>query len=1189
MKFLKLMCFIIPAIFVTEQTFADGLWHYREGDYVKAQTELLKNEYSKNAMANYYLGKMYLYGYGHLKNNNLALKYLEKSAELGYLPAQNIMARYYLLVANDKEKALKWFKQAADQGDLDAQLYTAAAYMFGVGTRSNSDVARRYHIMAARQGNGISQYALAEHFLDSKQAQNKKLGLIWLNKAVETGNLDAKLKLAQLYAKGYLVTKDLNKARELIAQNNDNPKALYVAGEIAKNSNDLIQAKDLFLKAANANDVEAQYQLYQLFSQKDSPFRDTTEAVNWLTKAAENNLKIAQSTLAKVYSDGVLVTKDENLAKLWNQKAKANEQEKNNESKASLWLSAGKYQKLSDCGYKLTGIFTNWHNKNMLQENNYNQHPQMNVVTKEMLFKPKFVMMTPNEIPISEYYDALATTLTKDNSKEHDFPDYPLTKVLKVQNNNISQIPEIKSDNEENDNESKTLHPVVSQAKLEYFTPGSKEEIATLDKQAALGNADAQFSLAQRYQNGIGVKKDVEEAIKYYTLAAMQKDLRAEYSLAILYLKEADYQQAFVWLNDAAFKGNSYAQFALAKINETGFNDDSGNPVVKPNKEQSLAMYTLAASSNFGPAQYNLAEILVRSKPENLSESAKRERTELIKNLYNGALTSGIKEASLPLAFFKAADKDSQKHLEAFKFANDEAQNGNKNAALLLGLLYDRGVGVQQNRSQAISWYQKAPVNPISSFILGTYYYSGQNITQDKEKGLELLKQSQNGDFSYASLNLAIAKHENHEEFISDLENALENGNPKAGILMADYFVSLNNDEDKLNQAVDIYRKFAQVGDRDAQTKLGFMYEFGLGVSENLGNAQTWYSLASNQNQNVAQFLLGRLHQLGKVDKEPDYNKAKNLYEKSANHFSPAAVALGFIYDTVDDNYDLARYYYQMAANQRNVIGEYNLGLIYEQGKGIEPNLKYAQKIYKNAAQKNHIKATVQLAGLYLTGVDGDQNEKEAINLYQKASNAGDRDAQYQLGLLLETGYGLKLDYQNAHSFYVAAKNRGNAKATLALARMYQYGLGIPVDQNLAAQYYKELAALNHPYAQYQLAMQFTTEEKDRRHYLEQALQNGSIEASKVLKVLNSKNKNMISFVEPMKLNNKDIEKKPVDRMYMEALNTFNNGNETESLIMLDSIRNKYPKFQPAKQIYEQINQTIKNGFTSIAEGKYRT
>lgn len=1200
MKSLKLITpFIV--FFTTQIVFAQNAFEtYRQGNYINAANQLNNNEYLKNPLANYYLGKMYLYGYGELKNTNLGLRYLKKSAQMEYLPAQNLMARFALLEEHDFTQALQWFKKAADKGDLSAQMYTAAAYTYGLGTKINKDLARKYHILAAKQANASAQLALAESFLDSKQAANKKLGLIWLNKAVEQGNTNAQLKLAELYSTGKLMNKDIEKARDLLKTHIEkgNVEALFLLGEIARNSHDFITAKDWYTKAAEKNHIKSQLALANLYMQKDSQFFDTKTGFLWMLKAAENNSKDAQLNLAKLYQEGTIIPKDENLASQWNQRAKSNQNDnvKLTKNQVALWLSEGKSIKFEDSGYKLTGILSPWKNKMALRDNIYNQSPEMNVVDKKQVIQPKFVMVEPNSIAISEYYDAIASTLAKTNSAL-DFPAYPITKVIDVNayaNSYTSTIPPIgimTNDDATNINQYAESKKQDESLKKEVKTLvlGSKEELEALHLQAALGNAYAQFSLAQRYQNGIGTKKNVDEAIKYYTLASLQKDLRAEYALGVLYLKQAEYQQAFVWLNEAAFKGNPYAQFALGKINEDGYKDNAGNIVVRPNKDQAKAMYLLASSNDFGPAQFNLAEILVRTKPENLTQAAKSERNELIKNLYQGALTSGIKEAALPLAFFKASDIKKEQQEEAFKLASEEAKNGNGNASLLMGLLYDRGIGVNQSQNDALTWYKKAPVNSVSSFILGTYYYQGNGLSQNANKSMELLADAAQNGFSYAGLNLAIAKHNNNENFLNDLEQAVAQGNSKAGLLIADYYLTLANDNEKMRDAFNIYKRFAEQGDRDAQTKLGFMFEQGLGVETNIGNANTWYVLAALQDQNIAQYLLGRLNQLGKIDNNPNYIEAKKWYEKSATKFSPAAVALGFIYDTVEDNYDLAKYYYQVAASQQNPLGSFNLGLMYEQGKGLDSDPSVAMKLYLTAANANNAKAMVQLAGLYFSGLGGAHDEQQAIHWYKKAQALGDMEAFYQLGLLSETGVGLDLNYKQALEYYDLAQNKGNAKAMLALARMYQYGLGVHKNNEQAEIYYRKLSNLNHPYAQYQLATYFSNvanadSSKQTKNLLEAAEQNGSPQAKKMLQLLSSKSdNNKMSYLEPIVVKPIMV-KKSADRMYMDALSMWNNGDETQSLMILDQIRTKYPKFEPAKRVYEQLNQQIQKSVTAFNE-----
>ncbi len=53
-----------------------------------------------------------------------------------------------------------------------------------------------------------------------------------------------------------------------------------------------------------------------------------------------------------------------------------------------------------------------------------------------------------------------------------------------------------------------------------------------LQKRADLGDSDAQFTLSQLYQEGIGSIRNIPEAIKYYELANAQQELKAGYNLA---------------------------------------------------------------------------------------------------------------------------------------------------------------------------------------------------------------------------------------------------------------------------------------------------------------------------------------------------------------------------------------------------------------------------------------------------------------------------------------------------------------------------------------------------------------------------------------------------------------------------------------------------------------------------------
>ena len=1174
---------------------ADGLIDYRQGNYFIAGKNL-SNQSGKDPVADYYMGRMRLYGFGELKNNNIALQYFTQAAEKGFLPAQQLLAHYYLLKAADPEAALNWFKKAAAAGDVQAQMYCAAAYLFGYGVKENKETAKRFYIDAAKNGNAIAQYTLAVQFLDSRDRGNKKLGLIWLTKSVEKENPKAQLKLGELYASGTLVSRDVAKAQELMekAANQNYTPAMVVLGETAQKSGDLDAALKWYGLAASKKSAVAEFALAKLYLDEKSKIYDAKLGFMWMLRSAQNDYPQAQQALSDLYKEGKIVQADSNLVQQWQLQATANlaKQQLPADVEASLWLSNDKGRNFTASNYRLGGIYNAWQNPMALKENNYNRAPQMDEVTRKVLYKPQFVMANPKDIAISEYFDILAPMLNGNQAEDWSFKRYPINRQIQALQNAESLA--LLHPDQISVADELMPYPVKSDPQafnyLDQLTAGWENQsnyqavLSQLYNQAILGESDSQFEIGQLYQYGIAVGKNPQQALIYFELAAAQLDVRAEYNLGILYLEgqitPVDYYKGIDWMTDAAFKGNPYAQYALANIYEKGFKDPKGEIVVKPDHQQAMAMYYLASANHFGEAEYRLADYLVKENNTSLSAAARENRTHLIKKLYQGAAHQGVAEAVLPLAFYNAMDKDPAKQAQALTVAKREAQAGNPEAALLLGIMYERGLATQANQVTSQYWYQQASLNPVNAFILGTYYAQGNGFNKDIDKGRALLQQSADAGFSYANLNLAILKKQEGDFFLTELDKARLQNNSKAGLLLADYYLQQADSPDNMKQARDIYQHFAEKGDKDAQLKLAFLYERGLGGEANAELALQWYSSAAEQGQPIAQYLLGQLYQLGRIGGQPDYELAKKWYSAAKDNFTPAAVALGFIFDTVEDDYLRASENYQLAVAANDLKGLFNLGLIYEDGKGQATNPAKAEALYIKAAERGFSPAMNQLAGLYFRGALGKRDEQKALYWYKKAADSGDREANYQLGLLSETGVSTKLDYANAINYYQKSADLGNEKAKLALARMYQYGLGVNKDLQHAADLYKELADNSNAYAQYQLANLYFEGTLGQRlpdqgkRLLQLASANGNYQATKRLRWIEAQQAQKFSFIEPVVINQSPVlADQTADLMYLDAMSEWNRGDETLSRMILDRLMSKYPQYVPAKRAYEQLNQ----------------
>lgn len=118
----------------------------------------------------------------------------------------------------------------------------------------------------------------------------------------------------------------------------------------------------------------------------------------------------------------------------------------------------------------------------------------------------------------------------------------------------------------------------------------SHKALSWYNKAAELGNAQAQLELAELYEAGDGVPKDIEQAIKWYEKAAAQDHDEAQLALALHYLEDLeDVAEAFILLEKSAQQGNAIAQYRLGLL----YLDDAH---VKADKLKAWAYFAMSAN-----------------------------------------------------------------------------------------------------------------------------------------------------------------------------------------------------------------------------------------------------------------------------------------------------------------------------------------------------------------------------------------------------------------------------------------------------------------------------------------------------------------------------------------------------------------------------------------------------------------
>ena len=99
--------------------------------------------------------------------------------------------------------------------------------------------------------------------------------------------------------------------------------------------------------------------------------------------------------------------------------------------------------------------------------------------------------------------------------------------------------------------------------------------------------------------------------------------------------------------------------------------------------------------------------------------------------------------------------------------------------------------------------------------------------------------------------------------------------------------------------------------------------------------------------------------------------------------------------------------WYRTAAGQGLARAEYNLGVMYDKGRGVPQDYLEAMKWFRKAAEQNHAKAQYNIGFMYERGQGVPQNYHGAMNWYRKAADQGDAAAQTNVGSMYATGRGV--------------------------------------------------------------------------------------------------------------------------------------------------------------------------------------
>lgn len=246
----------------------------------------------------------------------------------------------------------------------------------------------------------------------------------------------------------------------------------------------------------------------------------------------------------------------------------------------------------------------------------------------------------------------------------------------------------------------------------------------------------------------------------------------------------------------------------LNAIGERWFLEKNG----KKNDDSAFKYFKLASDSGLAKAQSNLGSLYL----------VKKNNTLAIK-YYQLAANQGFAEAQYLLGVcYYEFGKDS---VQAIKYYQLAANQGLANAQNSLGILYQDGRGVKKNCTKAFELYQQAANQGFASaqYNLGLMYKEGcQDILKNLIMAEKYFQQAANQGDSDAQYELGLIKWDsNPEEAMKYFTKAAKQDHPEATFRLGKmYYYGLGLARKDFSQGVELYRKAARLGSRDAADEL---------------------------------------------------------------------------------------------------------------------------------------------------------------------------------------------------------------------------------------------------------------------------------------------------------------------------------------------------------------------------------
>jgi|688.fasta_scaffold198316_1 TPR repeat protein len=245
-----------------------------------------------------------------------------------------------------------------------------------------------------------------------------------------------------------------------------------------------------------------------------------------------------------------------------------------------------------------------------------------------------------------------------------------------------------------------------------------------------------------------------------------------------------------------------------------------------------------------------------------------------------------------------------------------DAEEGNTFSEYQLGYINYIGKNVPKNNEKAFFWIQKAATKGLTEaeYYLGIMYFYGEGTQKDNKKSLYWIQRSAQKGYFEAQYYLGNMYYtgdgvpKDYNKAVLWLEKSVDSFDEfdKAPFVLSEIYLSDDYKHKNIHKALKWLHKAAELGNAEAQFKLGVMYDLGENITQDFSKAFEWYKKSATLIESEG----------------TTYNIAKMYYFGRGVPKDPTIAAT----------------WYLKSAMLGNAMAQFNLSLMYHNGDGLIKN-----------------------------------------------------------------------------------------------------------------------------------------------------------------------------------------------------------------------------------------------------------